>query len=146
MKAEKRNNSIALVSQVRGLANKLITTQLDAHGYKDLSTSHGEILFQVYKAGELRMADLAQLVRRDKSTLTVLVRKLEALGYVQREIDKTDKRVHLVSLTPKAKDFYPAFKSISTLLNDTAFEGFESYEIDMLKSLLTRVIVNLTTD
>jgi len=146
MKVEKRNNSIALISKVRHLANKLITTQLEAHGYKEISTSHGEILFQVYYAGELKMVELAQRVRRDKSTLTVLVRKLESLGYVQKKIDETDKRVHLVSLTPKAKDFYPAFKSISTLLNDEAFEGFESYEIDMLKSLLTRVITNLTED
>lgn len=146
MNVEKRNNSIALASEVRHLANKLINTQLEAHGYKDISTSHGEILFHVYKAGELKMAELAQRVRRDKSTLTVLVRKLETLGYLQREIDETDRRVHLVSLTPKAKDFYPAFKDISALLNDKAFEGFESYEIEMLKSLLTRVIVNLTDD
>lgn len=142
MKKNGLNNAIALVAKVRHLANGYILEQLEARGYGDIATSHGDILSQLYRKKEMNMTELAQCIGRDKSTLTVLVRKLENLGYVERTISAEDQRVRLLRLTPKAEDFYPVFMEIAEGLNEKAFRDFEDYEIEMLRAILGRVIDN----
>ena len=49
------------------------------------------------------MGNIAQAINRDKSTVTVLVNKLERLKYIEKRKDATDSRVTLIRLTPKGK-------------------------------------------
>jgi len=140
---KEHNNAITLISTIKDLSNKLIVTELANRGYKDISPSHGEILYNLYKYKNLNMKDLAQHIKKDKSTLTVLVKKLENLGYLERIQCSDDARVQILSLSEKADDFYPVFKEVSFTLNSVSFDGFKEYEIDMLLALLTRVIENI---
>jgi len=140
------NNSIAMFSNIRALANKLIITELKERGYKDICSSHGEILYNLYRYKNLNMRDLASNIKKDKSTLTVLVKKLEKLGYICRKQCTSDARVQLLSLTCKANDFYPVFQEISLLLNSVAFDGFKEYEIEMLTDMLSRIVTNMKSN
>ena len=59
------------------------------------------------------MKAVCDRVNRDKSTLTVLARKLEALGYIRREADANDSRVTILRLTRKGVAFQALFERIS---------------------------------
>lgn len=64
-----------------------------------LTASQASALATVERHGELRLGDLARLEQVGKSTMTRLVTKLEAAGYLYRWVDPTDGRVFLVKVT-----------------------------------------------
>ncbi|MDC0932810.1 MarR family winged helix-turn-helix transcriptional regulator [Arcobacteraceae bacterium] len=137
------NNAIAMFSTIRDLANKLIITELTKRGYTDICSSHGEILYNLYKYKKLNMRDLASKIKRDKSTVTVLVKKLENIGYIKKIKSDSDARMQILSLTSKSDDFYPIFQKVSFVLNSVAFKGFKEDEIEVLIDMLSRVINNI---
>lgn len=65
------------------------------------------------------MQVLSEKINRDKSTMTVLIRKLESLGYVKREPDMADKRISIIHLTEKGFRFRALFERISDELIET---------------------------
>ena len=105
------------ISNLRNRFNAFIMDRLAEEGITELVPSHGAVLVVLYKEGPQPMKAICEAVNRDKSTLTVLVRKLEALGYVRREPDEKDSRVSIIHLTEKGVAFQPLFERISLELN-----------------------------
>lgn len=131
---------IALVSVIRDKANKFISKQLKAHGAKDIAPAHGAIFVHLFRNSELTMGEIAQLIDRDKSTVTTLVKKLTALGYTESERDTIiDNRVTRVRLTAKGKALKPAFNEISSSLMSRVYAGFSELDKDIIIKLLSRV-------
>ncbi len=106
------------VALLRGKINNFLLSRLAEEGIKGLAPSHGSILVVLYCEGPQQMAVLSEKINRDKSTLTVLVRKLEALGYVERKADTQDNRVSVIHLTEKGFQFRALFERISRELAD----------------------------
>jgi DNA-binding MarR family transcriptional regulator len=110
----KKGNDIAnLIANLRNRANAFIMTKLEEEGITELVPSHGAILVALYENGPQPMKAICERVNRDKSTLTVLVRKLEALDYVRREPDEKDNRSTILHLTEKGIAFRSIFDQIS---------------------------------
>lgn len=131
------------ISKVRRAANMYIEQQLDEYGLKELKTSYGSIMSVLYRnKGSLPMGKIAELIRRDKSTVTCSIEKLEALGYVTKQKDAIDKRVTNIVLTPKAHEQVQAFSTISKHLRSCAFNGFSECEQDQFVELLERMYQN----
>jgi MarR family transcriptional regulator, organic hydroperoxide resistance regulator len=107
---------IALLSGIRERAHALISAELERRGHPGLAPSHGAILARLYEQGALSMSVLAREIGRRKNTVTSLVRKLEAAGYVRRQEDPEDDRVTLVALTEKGEAFRADFKEVSDIL------------------------------
>lgn len=107
----------SLVATLRGKCTAFILARLKEEGITELAVSHGSILAVLYCDGPQPMAVLSERTSRDKSTVTVLVRKLEALGYVKRETGAQDGRVSVIRLTEKGVRFQPVFERISVELN-----------------------------
>ena len=80
------------IAALRNRINAFILDRLAEEGVEKLTPSHGAVLAALYRDGPQPMKAICARVRRDKSTLTVLARKLEALGYIGREADKNDSR------------------------------------------------------
>jgi DNA-binding MarR family transcriptional regulator len=89
------------------------------------------------------MRVLADRIDRDKSTVTALVKKLVALGYVETLDDPGDKRVTLVRLTQKGEDLKKTFGEISRMLLDTVYRGFSQREREDIVRGLERIERNL---
>ena len=102
-----------VIAQLRGKINAYIIARLADKGIHGLAPSHGAIFIALYHDGPQPMQMLSEKIRRDKSTLTVLIRKLESLGYVKREPDPADKRVTIIHLTEKGFRFRAVFEQIS---------------------------------
>ena len=91
---------------------------------------------------------MSQLLLADKThfstpTVSVLLRKMEQEGYVERVPDEKDRRVMLVSLTEKGAAFDREHLSRISESDRRATAGFSAEEQAQLVSFLTRIQDNL---
>lgn len=140
------NAFLFLTSRLRDEAYRFLTDELDQHGLTGLTPTHGAILSMLFIHDILPMGKLANLIGKDKSTVTALVKKLIDLGYVKRKTDPEDMRVTKVRLTSKAQSVAPLLMEISGRLRKTAYQGLSRAEQMMLVELLERVIKNFASD
>lgn len=138
------NSSISMLSHIHSQAADFLISRLKERGLPDFASSHGNILFQLCKNGSMPMGDLARAINRDKSTTTVLVRKLEQEGLVCSESDKEDKRSKILSLTKKGQEYTEVTKSISQELISTFYKGFSEEEKAAFTGYLERINTNFS--
>ncbi len=131
---------LSLISKIHKKGNDYIVEQLKQNGADGLVPSHGDILIVLYKKDKMSMKDIAKEIHRTKPTVTVLVDKLEKLGFVKREISGDDSRCTNIVLTKKGKDFKPVFEKISKNLNDTMYKNLTESEIAILDILLEKML------
>ena len=62
---------------------------------------------------DLSQQDLTDILFLTKSGITKAVKKLEAMGYVERTKSKTDARQHVLNLTDKGKKIIPTLRDIN---------------------------------
>ena len=98
------NSSISLLSNIHTITADFLIEKLKERGFPDFASSHGNILFQLSVNEKMTMGDLAEKINRDKSTTTVLVRKLESEGFTTGEPDPSDKRSRIIFLTEKQEN------------------------------------------
>jgi len=113
--------------------------KLSNQGFKQFASSHGNILFQLSAHEQLSMSELSRLINRDKSTTTVLVRKLENEGYIKVEPYPEDKRGRYVSLTEEGKKYNSVTAEISKDLLSTFYKGFTEEEKVQFVELLSKI-------
>ena len=135
--------ALSYISKIQEKGNRFIVEQLNKNGIKELVPSHGDILAVLYKDGKTTMKEIADKIHRTKPNVTVLVNKLERLGYVKREESKTDKRYTYIVLTQKGKNFEPVFKDISKKLNKKLYTNFSDNEYEKLETCLKKALKNL---
>ena len=139
----RKNNAIALMSRIREQANKLIVRELRQQGVEGIVPSHGEIMVHLFAAEECTMQNLAKQINRTKPTVTVLIEKLVACGYVVKEKSAEDNRVTLIKLSAKGWELKPIFEVISAKMNAVVYQGLCEEEAEMLEKVLTQINGNL---
>jgi DNA-binding MarR family transcriptional regulator len=130
---------VILISQIREKANRFLISELKNHNMTGLAPSHGDILWALFKHGALSMKGIAELIDRDKSTVTVLVNKLIFLGYVRKQLDLADSRVNLISLSDKGRALKDDLVEISQKLIAKVYRTLSEDERDSLIGLLTKI-------
>ena len=93
--------------------------------------------------GEASPLALAEKTGFSTPTVSILLRKMEAEGYVCRRADEHDRRVMLVALTEKGREFDRMHLSLITENDRVAMQGFTLEEEAQLAALLTRIFENL---
>lgn len=135
-------SSISLLSNIHSITQDFLMNKLTENGFIDFASSHGNILFQLNINEKMTMKKLSEKINRDKSTTTVLVRKLESEGYIKGIPDPDDKRSRIVYLTEKGKKYNSITSDISTELNQTFYKGFSDKEKEEFISYLQRIKKN----
>lgn len=137
--------AISMISQIKNEYTNYIESELKDRGIEGLVVSHGNILDILYNNdGRLTMKEISEGINRSKSTVTQLVDKLLAYGYVTREADSADKRISYIILTELGIGIKKDFKEISDNVIHEFFQGFNELEAETLLALLERVIHNFT--
>ena len=134
---------IALISAIRDKANRFILQQLKDRGITDIAPAHGGIFVHLFRNTEMTMGEMAQLIDRDKSTVTALVDKLVVLGYVRKERDARDSRVTKIRLTSEGRALEANFALISKELLKQVYSGFTEEEKQNIIHLLGLINNNL---
>ena len=127
-----------LLSLAHERAERQLSDELAAAGLKGLAPSHGDVLALLFRKGEATMHEIAAFARRTKPTTTILVDKLEALGYVARKPSESDARCTVVRLTAEGEALRPAFESISRRFVRFLYAGLTREESEMLERLLEK--------
>lgn len=135
-------DAISLISKIREKVNRFIAAEMAKQGMEGIGTSHGDIIYALFKKSRLTMADISKVIHKDKSTVTALVDKLVRLGIVTKERDKGDSRVVYVALTGKGSGLEPIFESISKDLLDVFYSDISEKEQETLLALLQKIYHN----
>ena len=130
---------LSLISKIHEKGNRFIIEELKNNGVDGLVPSHGDILVCLYKNNKMTMKDIANCIHRTKPTVTVLVDKLEKLGYLKRAASDKDNRSTYVILTQKGEDFKATFDQISKNLNKMLNKNLSENEVKLLEELLKKM-------
>lgn len=130
---------LSLISKIHEKGNRFIIEELKNNGVEGLVPSHGDILVCLYKNNKMTMKDIANCIHRTKPTVTVLVDKLEKLGYLKRAASDKDSRSTYVILTQKGEDFKATFDQISNNLNKVLNKNLSENEVKLLEELLKKM-------
>ena len=136
------NSSISQVSHIHSLTADFLKKRLSENGFDDFASSHGNILFQLSINKEITMKELASKINRDKSTTTVLVRKLEQEGLVTTTPSPEDRRNKILTLTEKGAEYNTLMKKLSKELLAKFYKGFSDEEIEEFCSFLKKIEKN----
>ncbi|WP_336784323.1 MarR family transcriptional regulator [Paenibacillus illinoisensis] len=136
-------NAIALIARIRDHVNKRIVQELEQHEVTGIVPSHGDILMFLYREDSLSIKMLAERVHRTQPTVTVLVNKLEKLGYVERSKSVEDSRVTLIRLTEQGRQLKPIFEQVSETIQDMVYGGMTDEQAEQLESLLIGIVHKL---
>ena len=113
---------VAALSQAVHRLSRRLRKRADLH----LTASQTSALTTVERHGELRLGELARLEQIGKSTMTRLVAKLEAAGYLHRWIDPADGRVSLVKVSEHGADVLRAARARQQAYLSRQFEALDA--------------------
>jgi len=138
----RRGNFLYTLNSIRQRLFAYLESELARQGIRGIAPSHGDILHILYKKGTLHLRDLTELSLKDKSTITTVISRLEANGYVTKIRDNNDKRLVNIQFTEKAETIKPALEQISEKMNSQLFEGLSEEEKITLFNLMSRISHN----
>ncbi len=131
----------SLISHIHTISAEFTNRRLAESG--NFVSSHGFILFLLSQKSRMKMGEIAQAINRNKSTTTVLIKKLREEGLIKEETDESDSRMKYISLTPKGKKYNALTSSISKELLETCYKGFSEAEKKKLLDLLIKLSENI---
>lgn len=136
-------NFLYTITNIRQRLFKFLEDKLAKQSIRNIAPSYGDILFVLERKGTITMQELAKHTIKDKSTISSVVNKLEAGGYVTKEKDSEDARYTKLSLTPKAKELRNVLMQISEEMNQKLFDGLSNAEKAILFELIGKIYNNL---
>ncbi len=137
------SSALSLISKIHSLSADYLQSKLQSDDIPNLASSHGNILYCLTQTDKMPMKELAATINRDKSTTTVLVRKLEGAKLVKVEPSKDDHRQKFIMLTEKGKERTAFTCSLAKDLMNNCYSGFSEEEKETLLKLLLKIMGNL---
>lgn len=108
-----------------------------------LTTGEGRVLFNVLRAGPIRQSALAERLGIEAMTLSGLVDRLEAKGFVERNPDPADRRAKLVTLTEAGSKVVAQIEPIAASIRSEAAHGIDPDDWQRLLVSLRTARANL---
>jgi DNA-binding MarR family transcriptional regulator len=96
------------------------------------------VMLALWQHAPLALKDLSRLLQLDPGTLSPLLKRLEASGYVRRRRDSLDERTLTITLTPAGQDLRAQAEEIPPAI--VRHLGMPLAELQDLHESLTRVI------
>ena len=110
-----------------------------------LTRSQCQVLAHLARNEGIQQGSLAEILEVEPITLTRIVDKLEAGGFVDRRAHPTDRRIRQLHLTKKAHPLLSEIFAIGAVTRGEAFEGVPDAERERLFAILSSMKANLLT-
>lgn len=101
------------------------------------------ILYEVFHNPGISQEKLSRIRNVDKTTTAKAVKKLINNGYIQREKDKSDKRVYCLICTEKAVELMPEIERVIKLENEVLTQDFSEDEVRIFKKMVEKMTNNI---
>jgi DNA-binding MarR family transcriptional regulator len=132
-----------LISKIHQLSGRIFAKKLkDCH--IGINPSQGRILFALWQNDSIPINELARKTALGKSTLTSMLDRLEAGGYLKRIAAPEDRRQILIKLTPKNQPVQETHEKVSEEMTALFYRGFSATEIEDFERKLARIYRNLS--
>lgn len=133
---------ISLNARLTAAAHDFLSRRLRDAGHADIEPCHGDVFVVLFAEDALGLTELARRSGRCKSTVSVMVRRLTTLGYLEKVTDDKDTRAVKIRLTEKGRKLKPVFDAISQTMAETLAEGLTAPQLEALESSLTQCLAN----
>ncbi len=97
----------------------------------------------LWNHGAMSQQQLADMMHKDKNSVTKLVDAIERKGFVVRRQNKNDRRSNTLVLTEKANQLKPGAKQKGISILDQMLEGINENELRMFLETLRKLNVNM---
>lgn len=114
--------------------------QLRKRGITELGFSHVRIIIILHIFKVLSMKEVTEKISKDKSTVTILVNKLEKKGYLRKKVCDEDRRVTYLELEEKAKEILNIIFEVSDIFQNRVEEILDEEERKMLIKIMSKLI------
>lgn len=94
------NNLPRLLREFSRDFERRIWLQLADRGYPEIRAGHSQV-FANLGMGSVRVTELAQRAQVTQQAMGKMLKELESMGYLTRDVDATDKRAKEIRLTEK---------------------------------------------
>lgn len=122
-------------------ANAVIRTYRPLLDAMDLTYSQYLVMMVLWESDGISVKDIGARLHLDSGTLTPLLKRLEAKGFVNRGRSKQDERVRVLKLTDSGVDLKKAALSVPQAMKCKI--ELELEELILLKKLCEKVIATL---
>lgn len=112
----------------------------------NLTTSQWAVIKLLFNKNELTQAQIAEELNADRATAGNVILNLYEKKYINKVIDKNDKRSYVISLTQKAKDAVKEIDLIAENVTKEALQGLSEDNTKVLYDVLKKIIVNLSRE
>jgi DNA-binding MarR family transcriptional regulator len=109
---------------------------MEAFEASGLSPYHHAVLALLEEDPRETQATIADALGYDRSHLVGILDELEERGLIERKRDPSDRRRHLVSLTPAGKRALARLRAVVERMEDDFFAPLDAAQRETLKALL----------
>ena len=110
----------------------------------DLTPEQFLLIDLLWNQGSLSQQQLADMMQKDKNSITKLIDAIEQKGYVVRKQNPTDRRSNTIVLTDKAHDLKLGAKSVGISLLDKMIDGISEEEIRSFIDIMRKISQNMS--
>jgi DNA-binding MarR family transcriptional regulator len=132
-----------LLGDIHRKIMKRFARQAEAAG---ISVTEGMVLWRIHKLGVSRVSEIATQIGLPPSTLTGVLDRLVAGGWLEREADPEDRRAVLMKSTAKLADFTRSSMRASSKSLEKSFRALPPELMDRLVADLGSVLECLDKD
>jgi DNA-binding MarR family transcriptional regulator len=97
------NNLARLLREFSRDFERRIYSELTSRGYSDIRAAHGSV-FANLGMGAVRVTELAERAQVTQQAMGKMLKELEQMGYITRDIDPEDKRAKEIKMTERGVD------------------------------------------
>jgi len=133
-----------LISKIKQIQGRVFGKLLAEHGIDQFNGAQGRILYVLWNEGDMPISGLSAKTGLAKTTLTSMLDRLEASGFIKREPDPHDRRSVRIMLTEAAKAMKCQYDEVSIRMTEMFYAGFSDSEIIAFEKNLLRILDNLT--
>ncbi|MDD9877725.1 MAG: MarR family transcriptional regulator [Magnetovibrio sp.] len=109
----------------------------------DLTRAQWWVLANLFRRDGLTQRDLAERMEIGAVTMSGLIDRLEAQGWVERRAEPKDRRVKRIWLTARAENIRPTVARGVNKLNRTSMKGLTDAQIETLVEMMRIIRANL---
>jgi DNA-binding MarR family transcriptional regulator len=134
--------------EIRELLNDISTKKRRSYSEMlrqlSLHTGQDQLLCRLRKEDGITQSQLSDRLNCEPPTIANMVKALESYGLIYRKRDVLDARVNRVFLTSKGHDIIEPIEQVWKKQQDQLLAGMSSEELLVLKSLLKKMVENLS--
>ncbi len=146
MNEEYLKESIGFVINRVGLRIKLDMRRAFVRSGYDITPEQWSVLMRLYEYGQMSLNDLAKYTLKELPTLSRIIVILRKKGLVKKERSENDRRIFLLTATEKGIVVCRDTMKIARSLKKKSVQGIENVEVELVISVLNRILQNLEVD